>query len=313
VTAGPPLLVYPNAEVPGQLIARDYQGSSVGTLTLSPNFVTDFGYPHVSPDGSKLLLANGEVVSISGVEIGDIQASGVEIGGDGPNAVWDDDSNNLCGVTASGNLVEIADTGAARVVMQLSSPNAAVLACSTAADEVVVSEDQGTVTPTSTPSATLVVQLSTGKLQASNPGVVEGVVSHDCQLIAVDGADGVTIRNVLTWQVEGQVNREWPSPSVQGDESGGADASAFSWDDTRLVLYAGGGVLSSYVTYVVAWSTDSTIYQTTSVPLNPASSLDWPDVVPLEDSSALFMPETVPVLGGADILTPSGSLEAVGS
>jgi hypothetical protein len=306
ITASPPLIVYPTVATPGQsvadLIARDYQGAGVGTFSLSNNFVTDWGYPQVSPDGSKLLLGNGEIVSVSGVELGNTAASGVQMAGFG-TAVWDDDSSDLCGVTASGDLVEIDDTGAARAVMQLSSPNSSVLACSTAGDEVVVEEDQGT---DQTPSATLVIQLSTGKLLASNPGV-EGVVSHDCQLIAIDVADGVTIRNLLTWQVEGQVNREWPSPPAQETETV-AKASTFSWDDTRLVLYAGGGV-ESYATYVVAWSTDSTIYQTTSLGENPASLLQAPAVIPLEGSSSLFMPE----LGGVYILAPSGSLEALPS
>jgi hypothetical protein len=287
------LIVYPLAGELGAFEARGDQGDIAGTFSVPPAFAQRWGYPSVAPDGSKVLLGNGVVMSIQGTDIGDIAAAGLT------GAVWGDDSDHICGIGASGDaLVETGLTGAAQVVSPTGTSLLDVLGCSPEADRAVVVEDS---TSTDSPSAVAVIELSTGQVLASHPGAA-GIVTHDCSLFAEDDAAGVTIRDVASWQVVAQVTRQWPSQTPNSTSV--AVAAAFSWDGTRLALAGGIAGQPNDAVWVVTWSDDTTLYQSQdSVQVAQGSGVVA--VFPVIGSSAFVLVES----GGVYMLGADGGAQ----
>ncbi len=140
----------------------------MGKFSVSPAFAQWWGYPLVAPDGSKVLLGNGIVVSIQGTDIGDIAAAGLT------GTVWSDNSDHVCGVSASGDaLVETNLTRATQVVSQAGTALLDVPGCGPEAERAVVVEGN---TSTGSPSAVAVIDLSTGQVLATHPGAT-GIVT----------------------------------------------------------------------------------------------------------------------------------------
>jgi hypothetical protein len=238
----------------------------VGTFSMNTDFAENFGYL-VSPDGSKVLLGDGVVMGIDGSTLGEISMADVP-----PPAVWADDSDHLCGVSASGEFVELNPSGSSHVITHVAAGNSWVIGCSPAADRAVVSEDDETID---------VIQMSTGELLASHPWAA-GVVTHDCSLFASDGANDVTIRNVTTWAVVGQVFRESGDPGTVSV----AQAVGLSWDGSRLVLTS--TVFPPVVmTWVVSLSDGATLFQSMDAGQGGFGS----QVIPLQGGPELLVSE----------------------
>jgi len=295
ITATAPLAVYPSWTTPGQLIARNYQGTVVGTFSMNPDFMGYYGYL-VSPDGSKVLLGNGMLMGIDGFQLGDIPTAEI------PSPVWGDDSNLLCGIDGSGDLLEVTKAGAVVSSTPLGTSNAVVAGCSPDADRAVVL----TAGPGGGPLiSALVIQLSTGTVLAAHATTNAGVASHDCQLFASDGAKGVTIRNVATWAVVGQVDRT--AEGMGGTAT--AAAYAFSWDENLLVLQAGGAT-PPFTAFVVSLANGATLFQSGAVgDLGEINQLGSSEarVIPLLGTSEFLLSEHT----GAYLLGSDGQISAL--
>ena len=291
VTAASPLAVYPSLTNPGQLIARNYQGTVVGTFSMNADFRGDFGYL-VSPDGSKVYLGDGVVMGIDGVQLGVVPTAQI------PFPVWGDDSDHLCGVSSSADLLEVTVTGAIVSSTPLGTSDATVVGCSPDSDRAVML----TAGAGGQANGVAVAQLSTGTMLATHATADYGMASHNCQLFASDGPNGVTIRNVATWAVVGEVDRQ--VEFIGG--TGVAAAYEFSWDGSLLVLQYG-AAKPPITTFVVALSDGATLLQSQDVPETNELGFGGPDVIPLVGTSELLLSER----GGVYLLGAGGQLTAL--
>jgi hypothetical protein len=200
-------------------------------------------------------------------------------------------------MTASGDLLEVTVTAAVVSSTPVNWFNASVLGCSPSADRAVVliAGAGGEAT------AVEVIRLSTGTVLATHPTTGYGVARHDCRLFASDGANGVTLRNVATWAVVGEVDRAVVSP----DGTGVAAAYDFSWDGSLLVLEYG-AAKPPITTFVVALSDGATLFQSQDIP-ETNERPGGPDVIPLVGTSELLLPEQ----DGAYLLGSAGQLTAL--
>src|ERR1039457_3498969 len=291
VTAASPLAVYPSLTNPGQLIARNYQGTVVGTFSMNADFRGDFGYL-VSPDGSKVYLGDGVVMGIDGVQLGVVPTAQI------PFPVWGDDSDHLCGVSSSADLLEVTVTGAIVSSTPLGTSDASVVGCSPDSDRAAVF----TAGAGGQANGVILAQLSTGTMLATHATADYGMASHNCQLFASDGPNGVTIRNVATWAVVGEVDRQ--VEFIGG--TGVAAAYEFSWDGSLLVLQYG-AAKPPITTFVVALSDGATLLQSQDVPETNELGFGGPDVIPLVGTSELLLSER----GGVYLLGAGGQLTAL--
>lgn len=285
VTASPPLVVtYDNSQrltttSAVRYIARNYAGKTVGTISIDQ--AAQAAGVLVSPDGSKLLIGD-LVFDIHGHELANLYSTTYADALVQP--VWADDSDHLCGV-ASGNstgelrgvLLEFSASGGVRTVAQLGPSSAtsggwSVLACSPASDRVVIAQEEGAQ------SEVLVLRLSTGQVLASYPGPAPGfgvVANHDGSLLAIDGAQGITIRNTNT-------GRRMATLVRRADVNGSsviAESLLFSWDGSRLLIES--DIAQGGPRWIVAWSTNTNLATTQSMSLA--------DVVPLLGGATMFI------------------------
>ncbi|MHB8332133.1 MAG: hypothetical protein ACYDEA_08050 [Candidatus Dormibacteria bacterium] len=286
---------------PVRYIARNYRGQVVGSITI--NQAAQAAGVLVSPDGSKLLIGD-LVFNTYGHELADLYSARY------PDAlvqpIWADDSDHLCGI-ASGNstgevrgaLLEFSASGGFRTVAQLGTLSGtgggwSVLACSPKSDRAIVWQEDGSH------SEILVTRLSTGQLLArytgAAPGYGPGAATHDGSLVAINGAQGVTILNTVTGMQVATVTR-WGNmmgyPSI-------AEALAFSWDGSRLFLQS--DIAQGGPRWIVAWSTNTNLMTTQSMSLA--------NVVPLTRGATMFIQDpTSPYT--AYLLESNGSLSQV--
>jgi hypothetical protein len=286
ITAPAPLLVTwdPTSEMgsaPSRYIARDYQGHTVGTLTLDQT--SQAWGVSIAPDGSKLLIAGRLIYDIYGHRLADIYSAGLT------NPIWADDSNHLCGVSGgtgasgTGAVLEVSAGGVVHEVAHLGPGAWFVLACSPGADRAVVSNSTGPITEM---TQVVVLRLSTGQVLASYPGWSGSVAvaTHDGRLVAVDDANGISIRDLATgrqlaWIVRWGSQAGFPVIGVAVD---------FSWDGTRLLVDAGGAGGATHPRYIVAWATNTNVVTNAT-----AGSTQLEVVVPLTRGSTFLVEEPV--------------------
>ncbi|HXZ98912.1 MAG TPA: hypothetical protein VEK76_01050 [Candidatus Binatia bacterium] len=307
ITASPPLIVsydYTQAMTaasPVRYIARNYQGQVVGTISIDQS--AQAAGVLVSPDGSKLLIGD-LAYDIHGHQLANLYSATYADALAQP--IWADDSDHVCGI-ASGNstgavegaLLEFAASGGIRTVAQLGPLNGAgtgwsVLACSPTSDRAVVWQNDGSQ------SEMLVMRLSTGQLLASYAGAApdlgSGAASHDGTLVAINGAQGITILDTVTGRQVATVTR-W------GETMGYpfiANALGFSWDGSRLLLES--DIAKGGPRWIVAWSTN--------MDLVTSQGMSLADVVPLTNGATMYIQDPVPSFT-AYLLQNNGAIHAI--
>lgn len=307
VTAPPPLIVtYDNSQVmtvtsPVRYLARNYRGDVVGSITIDQ--AAQAAGVVVSPDGSKLLIGD-LVFSIYGHELANLYSPAYADALIQP--IWADDSDHLCGI-ASGNatgevrgaLLEFSASGGVRTVSALGPLSGtgggwSVLACSPESNRAIVWQEDASQ------SEILVMRLSSGRLLASYPDSAPsygpGAASHDGGLVAMNGAQGITILNTVTGRRMATVAR-WGNTMGY---SSIAEALAFSWDGTRLVIES--DIAQGGPSWIVAWSANANLVT--------SQSMSLADVVPLASGNMMFFQDPVPPYT-AQVLENDGKLSEV--
>ncbi len=305
IRVGPPLILSYAGGSSAALIAWDAAGKRVGTLELSPA-ATDNGCA-IAPDGSKIFTGDGKIFSIAGSQLSDV--SSFNIGGPGAagcaqpgvagasflgGPIWADDSDHVCGFMGSPErpgfgteLLELGADGRSRMVADIAG-GAQLLACSPAADRVVVLQSSGNG-PGNYHSTILVLSLSSGTIETrlSVAGDV-GTSTHDGRLVAMTGPTGITVYNLVTGRQVAHIVRHGDEGSVGGVPDLGA-ADIFSWDGSRLLVVADSANGAFHPAWIVSLATGSNV-------LTDAASLGSPwldffdgDAVPLVTDDGFFL------------------------
>jgi hypothetical protein len=309
VTAPAPLIITsdPSQQMtltsPVRFLARDYQGQLVGTITVDQ--AAEANGVLASPDGSKLLVGSRLVFDVYGHQLSDLYTAADASALVQP--IWADDSEHLCGITydsdaevATGALLEFSASGGYRTVADLgplagSENGWLVLACSPSSDRAIVWQSEGSETEY------LVIRLSTGQVVATYPGSTSdqgpGAASHDGSLLAIDGADGISILDTATGQDLATVVRWGESEGYQLI----GDALAFSWDGSRLLVQS--DIAQGGPRWIVDWADGRDLVTTQTV-------MSLGDVIPLTSGATIFIQETGSPYG-AFFLANDGTLQTL--
>jgi hypothetical protein len=287
---------------PVRYVARNYQGQLVGTLTVDQAAEANGVLP--SPDGSKLLVGGRLAFDVYGHLLSDLYTAADASALVQP--IWADDSEHLCGITykddagvVTGALLEFSASGGYRTVADLgpfagSDSAWLALACSPSSDRAIVWQSNDSQ------AEYLVIRLSTGQVVAVYPGSTSdqgpGAASHGGSLLAIDGAEGITILDTVTGKELGSVVRWGETDGYQLI----GDALAFSWDGSRLLVES--DIAQGGPRWIVAWADDTDLVTDQNQTL-----ISLGDVIPLTSGPTMFIQES----GGAYFLENDGTLQTL--